>query len=69
MTSEHLNFISPTLMPFNGLNPKSIVIMDNGSIHHIDEVIAKITAVGVLVWFLSPYSTDLNPVEEVFFSS
>ena len=43
--------------------------MDNASIHHIDEVIATITAVGVLVRFLSPYSPDLNPVEEVFFKA
>ena len=58
----------PTLMPFNGLNPKSIVIMDNASVHHKDEVIATITAIGCgwLVRFLSPYSPDLNSVEEVF---
>ena len=40
--------------------------MDNASIHHKDEVITTITAVGALVQFLSPYSPDLNPVEEVF---
>ena len=40
----------PTLMSFIGLNPKSIVIMDNASIHHIDEVIATFTAVGVGHW-------------------
>ena len=28
----------PILMPFNGSNPRSVVIMDNASIHHIDQV-------------------------------
>ena len=28
----------PVLMPFNGTNPRSIVIMDNASIHHVDEI-------------------------------
>ena len=56
----------PTLMPFNGINPNSIVVLDNASIHHIDEVVATITSVGALVRFLPTYSPDLNPVEEVF---
>ena len=34
--------LQPMLMPFNGINPKSVVIMDNTSIHHIDEVISAI---------------------------
>lgn len=56
----------PSLMPFNGTNPKSVVIMDNASIHHIEEVVSTIEGVGALVKFLPPYSPDLNPVEEVF---
>ena len=56
----------PILMPFDGQNPNSVVIMDNASIHHIDEVIELLTAVGALVKFLPAYSPDLNPIEEVF---
>ena len=56
----------PTLMPFNGINPKSVVIMGNASIHHVQEVVSTIEAVGALVKFLPPYSPDLNPIEEVF---
>lgn len=56
----------PTLMPFDGLNPKSVVIMDNASIHHVDEVVSTIESIGAIVKFLPPYSPDLNPVEEVF---
>ena len=26
----------PVLLPYNGVNPCSIVIMDNASIHHVD---------------------------------
>lgn len=55
----------PTLMPFDGENPKSIVILDNASIHHIEEVVCTIQGVGALVKFHPPYSPDLNPVEEV----
>ena len=30
--------LSAVLLPFNGSNPNSIVIMDNASIHHVDGV-------------------------------
>ena len=45
----------PQLLPFNGTNPRSIVFLDNASIHH-----------GALVHFLPPYWPDLNPMEELF---
>ena len=44
----------PNLMPFNGENPHSVVIMDNCSIHHIDEIVPMIQEVGALVHFLPP---------------
>ena len=43
------NSLLPNLMPFNGYNPMSIVIMDNCSIHHIDEVQDLIQQSGALV--------------------
>ena len=55
----------PHLMPFDGQSPNSIVIMDNASIHHVDQVTELITSVGALVRFLPPYSPDMNPIEEV----
>lgn len=56
----------PILMPFNGSNSHSVVIMDNCSVHHLERVIEMITSVGALIRFLPPYSPDLNPIELVF---
>ena len=56
----------PVLKPYNGINPQSIVIMDNASIHHVDTNIDLIESVGAKVIFLPPYSPDLNPLETVF---
>ena len=51
--------LSPVLYPFNGTNPQSILIMDNAAIHHMKDL-------GVLVYYLLPYSPDLNPIKELF---
>ena len=56
----------PLLMPFDGINPHSVVILDNASIHHVAAVQELINSVGALVKFLPQYSPDLMPLEEVF---
>ena len=56
----------PHLMPFDGYNPHSIVVMDNCSIHHVQGIKTMIEEVGALLLFLPPYSLDLNPIEEAF---
>lgn len=56
----------PELLPFDGCNPRSIVIMDNCSIHHIQEVADLFNNTGVLLFFLPPYSPDFNPIELTF---
>ncbi len=56
----------PVLQPFNGSNARSVVIMDNASIHHVGEVVERIQQTGAIIRFLPPYSPDLNPAEEVF---
>ena len=54
------------LQPFNGINPHSVVILDNCAIHHTHEVVDMIEGVGAIIQFLPPYSPDLNPIEEAF---
>ena len=56
----------PHLRPFDGTSPCSILVMDNWSGHGIDDVINLIEDVGVLLFFLPPYSPNLNPIEEAF---
>ena len=56
----------PILQPFNGTNARSVVVMDNASIHHVDDVVTTIQATGAILRFLPPYSLDYNPLEESF---
>ena len=56
----------PQLQPFNGQNRNSIVLMDNCSIHHLEDIKQLINSVGALLLFLPPYSPDLNPIEQCF---
>lgn len=56
----------PILMPFNGINPLSVVIMDNAAIHHVQGVRNIIEGAGARLLYLPPYSPDLNPLEEAF---
>ena len=53
-------------MPYDGVNPRSVVVLDNASIHHLAHVQDIITGVGARLVFLPPYSPDLMPLEEVF---
>ena len=56
----------PKLMPFNGTNDNSVLIMDNCSIHHTGEVEDVLYDAGVITHFLPPYSPDYNPIELAF---
>ena len=56
----------PHLMPFNGINPHSVVVLDNCAIHHTAEVKWMLKWIGVLVHFLLPYTPNFNPIEEAF---
>ena len=44
----------------------SVVIMDNALIHHVADVVDRISRTGAIIRFLPPYSPDFNPAEEVF---
>lgn len=58
--------LSPLLQPFDGINPNSVIILDNASIHHVGRVVQAIQNTGAIVQFVPPYSPDLNPIEEAF---
>jgi len=56
----------PNMQPFDGTNSRSICILDNCSIHHIQEVKDLFQEAGILVFYLPPYSPDYMPIEETF---
>ena len=45
----------PEMLPFDGQNAKSIAILDNCSIHHVELVVDLFREAGILVLFLPPY--------------
>ena len=59
-------FLLPIIMPFDGVKPRSVVVMDNASIYHLTRAQDIITGIGARLVFLPPYSPDLMPLEEVF---
>ena len=42
----------PNLQPFDGTNERSVVIMDDCSIHHVDSITSLFEEAGVLLLFL-----------------
>jgi len=48
------------------LKPGDIVIMDNLGSHKSAAVRRFIRAAGARLWYLPPYSPDLNPIEQAF---
>jgi len=48
------------------LQPGDIVVMDNLGSHKAKAVRTAIRAAGARLWFLPPYSPDLNPIEQAF---
>ncbi len=59
-----LAYVEQILVPT--LKPGDIVIMDNLGSHKGQAVRAAIRKVGAKLFFLPPYSPDLNPIEQVF---
>jgi len=48
------------------LKPGDIVIMDNLGSHKAKIIRQMIKEAGARLWFLPPYSPDLNPIEQTF---
>ena len=53
------------MMPFDGVNPRSTLIMVNASIHHVHQVQELVDTAGCLLLFLPAYSPNMKPIEEV----
>jgi transposase len=72
VTSERfLEFLRELVIPLTNPypGPRSVLVLDNCSIHHSEEVRALVEddAQCKLI-FLPPYSPDLNPIEQAFSS-
>ena len=59
-----LAYVEQILVPT--LKPGDIVVMDNLGSHKGKAVRKAIRAAGAKLFFLPPYSPDLNPIEQVF---
>jgi transposase len=57
-------YVKHVLVPT--LREGDIVVLDNLSSHKAAEVEEMIQAVGAELWFLPPYSPDLNPIEKMW---
>lgn len=59
-----LAYVRQQLVPTLGAG--DIVVLDNLSAHKVAGVREAIESAGAHVWYLPPYSPDLNPIETVF---
>ena len=59
-----LAYVQYILLPT--LKPGDIVVLDNLSAHKNQETRDLIESVGAELWFLPPYSPDLNPIEKMW---
>ena len=57
-------YVTEVLVP--ALKPGDVVVLDNLGSHKSKAVRNAIRAVGAHLFFLPPYSPDLNPIEQVF---
>lgn len=57
-------YVQHVLIP--SLRDGDIVVLDNLAPHKTPGIVAAIEAAGAEVWFLPPYSPDLNPIEKMW---
>ena len=57
-------YVRHVLLPT--LRPGDIVVLDNLGAHKDTEAIRLVESAGAEVWFLPPYSPDLNPIEKMW---
>jgi transposase len=59
-----VTYVRQVLVP--QLRPGDIVVLDNVAAHRVRGVARAIGAAGAGVWYLPPYSPDLNPIEKIW---
>ena len=57
-------YVEHILLPT--LKAGDIVVLDNLSAHKNKEILDLIESIGAELWFLPPYSPDLNPIEKMW---
>jgi len=57
-------YVQRVLIPT--LRPSDIVVMDNLAPHKRPAIVQALEQSGVKVWYLPPYSPDLNPIEKMW---
>lgn len=57
-------YVEQMLAP--ALSPGDVVVMDNLAAHKVSGVAEAIESVGADLWYLPPYSPDLNPIERAW---
>ncbi len=62
--SAFCTYLSSCLAPT--LNAGDIVVMDNLPTHKVPGVRTLLEGVGAQLWYLPPYSPDMNPIENAF---
>jgi hypothetical protein len=56
----------PVLGDYTKGDPRSVVILDNATVHHSQKIQDLITGADAIILYLSPYSPDKNPIELMF---
>lgn len=59
-----LDYVNRCLVP--ALRPGQVVVMDNLASHKVAGVREAIEAADCELWYLPPYSPDLNPIEKLW---
>lgn len=49
------------------LQPGEVIVMDNASFHHSQAIADIVAQAGCEIWYLPPYSPDLNEIEHWWF--
>ena len=57
-------YLTESLLPV--LKPGQILVMDNATFHKSAETRRLIESKGCQLWFLPPYSPELNPIEPIW---